>query len=85
MFDDSGPPPILSRAFNYRGWGVNLLELPADELHSLNTAWNTYRALGSFVSAGQDVVTWTRRNPKQWDFVSKIIRWRREGWPDGSE
>ena len=75
VLDGEPPPPELRRAFDYKAWGVNLMQLPAGELRTINRAMNAYSTLNSYRKAGAkgQAKEWTENNPDDWEFVSAII------------
>lgn len=75
VLDDAEPPPVLRRAFDYKAWGVNLLELPPGEVRAVNTAMNAYNTLSNYRRAGAQGKTkeWTESNPEQWEIVSALL------------
>lgn len=79
ILDDEPSPPELRRAFDYKAWGVNVLELPAGELRSASMAMYAYNALTGYRAATKknETVKWTEANPEKWEFVSAIQAERR--------
>ena len=78
---DGSPPPELSRALNYKSWGVaDVMRLPAGLLPRMNVTLNYYHALAGYKNAQSQNKTndWIKANPKQWDMVSRIIKMRLE-------
>ena len=79
MFDDDQCPPILSRALNYRSWGVSdVMQLPAGMLPQMNISLNVYDALAGYKRAGAQtkVGEWSKKNPQQWELVTSILKER---------
>ena len=78
VLDDDQPPPVLTRALNYRSWGVaDVMMLPAGLLPRMNTALAYYDALASYLSAGMEKVPWIEKNPDSWDLVTRVLNWRK--------
>lgn len=78
VLDDEPPPPELSRALNYRSWGVaDVMMLPAGLLPKMNTVLAYYNALASYKSSGLKKVPWIEKNPQAWDLVTRILNWRK--------
>ena len=75
VLGDEPPPPELVRAFDYKTWGVNVLDLPPGEARIASQAWNTYENLAAYKrAAGQHKTSeWTASNPQAWEFVSGLI------------
>jgi hypothetical protein len=75
VFDNAPPPPELRRAFDYKAWGINLLQLPAGEIRTINRAMNAYSTLRDYrkAQARGKASEWTEQNPDDWQFVSAII------------
>lgn len=79
VLGDEAPPPELIRAFDFKTWGVNILDLPPGEVRALSTAINSYENLAAYKRAAAQHKTsdWTRANPQAWEFVASIIAERR--------
>ena len=75
ILDDAPSPPELRRAFDYKAWGVNVLDLPPGELRAISLAMYAYNALTGYENAArkQAAVAWTEANPEKWEFVSAIM------------
>jgi hypothetical protein len=79
VWDDEPPPPELSRALNYRSWGVaDVMMLPAGMLPRMNTALSYYDAIQASKSAGNKLTEWANSNPQAWDLVTRVMKWRKE-------
>ena len=75
-FDGGSCPPALSRALNYRSWGVSdVMQLPAGMLPQMNTSLNCYDAITGYLRASSKIKTneWIKQYPKQWETVSWFI------------
>jgi hypothetical protein len=79
VLDDDQPPPELTRALNYRSWGVaDVMMLPAGMLPRMNTSLAYYNALVSYRSAPFPKNPWIEKNPDDWDLVTRVLNWRIE-------
>lgn len=74
ILDEEPSPPELRRAFDYKAWGVNVLELPAGELRAVSMAMYAYNALTGYQKASKkfEATEWSKANPEKWEFVSAI-------------
>ena len=79
ILGDDPPPPELVRAFDYKTWGVNVLDLPPGEVRRVSTAMNTYENIAAYKSAAgrHRSSEWTAQNPQAWEFVSRVIAERK--------
>lgn len=78
-WDGEPPPPELSRALNYRAWGVSdVMQLPAGLLPRMNTSIACYNALSSYKSAGIAKLPWIEKNPQAWDIVTRVMNMRKQ-------
>jgi len=75
VLGDDPPPPYLIRAFDYKQWGVNVLDLPPGEVRAVSQAINAYDNLAAYKRAAghHRVRDWTLQNPQAWDFVSRLL------------
>lgn len=75
IYDQAPPPPELVRAWDYKAWGVNVLDLPAGEAPKISRAFNTYSHLSAYRRAAGSIrsVKWTQENPDAWAFVSWVL------------
>ena len=79
VMDNDPPPPELSRALNYRSWGVaDVMNLPAGMLPRMNTALAYHSALVSYRSATWPKNPWIENNPEAWEIVTRVLNWRKE-------
>jgi len=79
VFDKQKPPPELVKALNYEKWGIgDVMQLPAGQLGTMNTALFYYHSLQGYRSAANKTVEWTKKNPQAWEAVSYIIDQRRK-------
>ena len=79
VMDGDPPPPELTRALNYRSWGVaDVMMLPAGLLPKMNTTIAYYKALSGYKSAGLKKVPWIEQNPEGWELVTRIMAERRK-------
>lgn len=76
VFDKQPPPPVLSKAWDYQAYGVNVLDLPAGELPRLRLANNAHRALSGYKHAAGKTVPWSKANPEAWEFVASVLEAR---------
>ena len=80
VMDGDPPPPELTRALNYRSWGVaDVMNLPAGLLPRMNTVIAYHNALSGYKSAGLKKVPWIEKNPQAWDLVTRIMNERKKG------
>ena len=80
VFDGSPAPPELERAFDFKTWGVNVLDLPPGEVRAVTRAYNAYSHLSSYKSAAaaHRAADWTAQNAQSWEFVSAVLAARME-------
>lgn len=79
IWDDEPPPPELSRALNYRSWGVaDVYKLPAGLLPRMNTVLAYHDAIQASKRAGNKLAEWGKDNPQAWDLVTRVLNWRKE-------
>lgn len=82
VLDKTPPPPELSRALNYRAWGVvDIMNLPAGLLRKMNLSLRYYQALEGYQSAAKShsSVEWSKKNPQDWEVVSWVLAERKRG------
>ena len=76
VFDKAPPPPLLTQAFDFQSFGVNILDLPPGTVSGIRAASNAYGAMRGYTSAAGNTVEWTKRNPGAWSFVAEILQER---------
>ena len=82
VLDGEPPPQELSRALNYRAWGVvDIMNLPAGLLARMNIALSYYWPLTGYKQAGakNETVAWSKNNPQDWEIVSRVLAERKGG------
>jgi len=85
VFENGPPPPVLSRAFSFKGWGVNILDIRAEWMRPMNAAYNLHRVLSDYRNAAPRAAAWANKHPDAYAVVSGVLQAMRQGWPDGSE
>lgn len=76
VYDGAPPPPVLLRAFDYRTFGVNVLDLPAGEVRAVSAAYNIYSAISAYrgAAAKHKAAEWAAANPDAYRTVSEVLR-----------
>lgn len=79
-FDGDAAPPELRRAFDFKTWGVDLMNLPAGELDRANNALGAYNAINAYLNAKGNTAQWAKDNRRAWEFVAEVIKKRKNEW-----
>lgn len=85
-YSEGQPPTDLIRAFDYKAYGVNVLDLPPGEVRRVTAAFNLYQSIKGYrnAAAKNKTAEWSKQNPDAYDtftryWSERIERKRKNG------